>query len=136
MKKSDIPQDESALKNFTREVFYAKNKDGKYETGLSIGWDVKKEALDGAWDEINRNVAEAKRKVAAGEVSPIYFYMEVRLMDIHVLASYVGFWKWRIKRHFKPTIFNQLNDKILIKYANVFEITLEELKNIDQFGEF
>ena len=53
MKKEDLPQDKSPLDNFTREVCYVKNKEGKYETSLSKGWDVKSAALDQACFEIN-----------------------------------------------------------------------------------
>jgi hypothetical protein len=38
-------------------------------------------------------------------------------------------WTWRVKRHGKPSVFKKLNDKILSKYAEAFEITIEELKN-------
>lgn len=48
-----------------------------------------------------------------------------------ILASYVGMWAWRVKRHFKPKVFKRLSDKILNKYANVFEISIEQLKNIE-----
>ena len=58
MKKEEVPQDKSALENVTRELMYVKNKDGKYTTDLSTGWDVKKEALDNAWDDINERVKE------------------------------------------------------------------------------
>ena len=50
-------------------------------------------------------------------------------MDPEILADYVGFWKWRVKRHFKPSVFSKLNDKILQKYADVFAIAVNELKN-------
>jgi hypothetical protein len=38
-------------------------------------------------------------------------------------------WKWRVKRHFKPTVFAKLNDKILKKYADAFAISVDQLKN-------
>lgn len=129
MKKNEIPQDESALKGWTREVFYAKNNEGKYEQGLSTGWSVKKAALDSAWEEVNKNIEEAHQKVKNNIASPIFYYMELRLMDVSVLSQYVGFWKWRVKRHFKPTVFKKLSNKVLQKYADVFEIEIEQLKN-------
>ena len=46
-------------------------------------------------------------------------------------ASYVGFWQWRVKRHLKPKVFKKLSEKTLQKYADVFEISLNELKHID-----
>jgi hypothetical protein len=129
MKKEDVPQDPSALLGVTRDVCYVKDKDGKYTTDLSIGWDVKKQALDNAWDDIKERVAEAALKVKNGEISPVYYFMELRLMDVGLLSSYTGFWKLTVKRHFKPDVFYKLSDEKLDIYAKVFEITTDELKN-------
>ncbi|MFN8115958.1 MAG: hypothetical protein U0W65_07560 [Bacteroidia bacterium] len=131
MKKEDVPQDPSALVGVTRDVCYVKDKDGKYTTDLSIGWDVKKQALDNAWDDINERVAEAALKVKNGEISPVYYFMEKKLMDIALLSSYTGFWKWTIKRHFKPDVFKQLSESRLQTYAKAFDISIEELKNFN-----
>ena len=51
-------------------------------------------------------------------------------MDLSIVASYTGFWKWQIKRHLKPSVFNKLSEAKLKKYADVFEITVEELKTM------
>ncbi len=128
MKKEDIPQDPSALTNVSREVVYVKDKDGKYVTDLSTGWEVKADALDNAWDEIKERVEEARKAVQNGEISPVKYFMELKLMDIALLSSYTGFWKFNIKRHFKPDVFSSLSDDKLHKYAKAFDISLEELK--------
>lgn len=129
MKKEDVPQDPSALVGVTRDVCYVKDKDGKYTTDLSIGWEVKKQALDNAWDDIKERVAEAAAKVKKGEISPIFYFMELKLMDLTLLSSYTGFWKWTIKRHFKPSVFKRLSDKKLGIYAKTFDVSVDELKN-------
>ncbi len=129
MKKEELPQDDSALKVMTRELLYVKNDDGKYTTGLSTGWDVKKEALDNAWEDINDRVEEARKAVKLGEKSPIYYFMELKLMDMPVLKGYTGFFAWSIKRHMKPSVFKSLNEKKLSIYAKAFDITVDELKN-------
>lgn len=129
MKKEDLPQDPGALDKFTREVCYVKNDDGKYETALSKGWDVKKQALDSAWEEVNERVEEARRAVANGEKSPVYYFMELRLMDLSVLSGYTGIFPFFIKRHFKPSVFKDLSERKLEKYARAFDITVSELKN-------
>ena len=129
MKKQDLPQDKSALDNFTREVCYVKNEAGNYETDLSTGWEAKKVALDNAWDDINDRIKEAQQNVRAGISSPIVFFMEEILMDFTVLSGYTGFWKWQIKRHLKPTVFQKLSTKKLEKYATAFELSVSELKN-------
>ena len=56
--------------------------------------------------------------------------MELNKMDLSILSSYVGIWIWNVKRHFKPSVFQKLNDKTLEKYGEVFEISIEELKKI------
>ncbi|PWJ58513.1 hypothetical protein CLV98_104373 [Dyadobacter jejuensis] len=129
MKKDEVPQDPSALDQFTREVYYVKNDKGQYEVALSRGWDVKKEALDSAWDEVNIRIEAARKAVAAGEASPIVYFMELKLMDLTVLSGYTGFWPFFIKRHMKPSVFGRMSDKKLARYAQAFEISLEELKN-------
>lgn len=131
MKKEDVPQDSSALLGITRDVCYVKDVDGKYITNLSVGWDVKKVALDNAWEDINERVKEAALLVKKGEKSPIFYYMELRLMDLPILAAYTGFWQFNIKRHFKPSVFKNLNEKKLFKYSKAFEITIDELKNFN-----
>lgn len=129
MKKEDLPQEPGALSRLTRELCYVKNEDGKYETALSKGWDIKKEALDSAWVEVNDRVEEARKAVANGEKSPVYYFMELNLMDLVVLSGYTGFFSFFIKRHFKPSVFKTLSDKKLEKYAQVFDISISELKN-------
>jgi len=129
MKKEELPQDDSALKVMTRELCYVKDADGKYTTGLSTGWDVKKEALDNAWEDINERIQHALQAVKNGEKSPIYYFMELKLMDMPVLSGYTGFWSFTIKRHLKPSVFKKLSEKKLSVYANAFEISVDELKN-------
>ena len=130
MEKEKVPQDKSNLtKNNVKELLYATDENGNYTTTLSTGWEPKTIALSNSIDEINERIAEAKMQVETGEASPICYYMEVNKMDLTILASYVGLWKWRVKRHFKPTVFAKLNDKILKKYADAFAISVDQLKN-------
>lgn len=135
MKKDEVPQDKSHLasKQF-KELCYAIDEDGKYTTVNSSGWDPKTIALNKTLEEINLRVEEAKKRVLNNHTSSIEYYMELHKMDVPILASYVGLWKWRVKRHFKPKVFNKLPIKILQKYADVFEISLEELNNISVHG--
>ncbi|SRX52924.1 hypothetical protein [Aequorivita sp. CIP111184] len=133
MKKKEVPQDKSNLEsaNF-RELCYAVDENGEYTTENSTGWEPKTVALNNAIDDINERIDEAKARVMKGETSPIEYYMELHKMDVGILASYVGFWQWKVKRHFKPSTFKKLNSKTLNKYAEVFEISVEELQNISK----
>ncbi|RMG21459.1 MAG: hypothetical protein D6730_18255 [Bacteroidetes bacterium] len=130
MKKDHIPQDPSPLDHFTRELTYALDEQGRYTTGLSRGWEVKASALGVAWEDIQARIANAKAQVLAGEASPLLFFMELRLMDVGIVAAYTGFWKWQVKRHLKPRVFRRLPDKKLARYAELFEVSIEELKQM------
>ena len=132
MKKNEVPQDKSNLEsaNF-KELCYAVDENGEYTTELSTGWSPKTIALNNAIEALNERIAASKQRVRELKASPLEYYMELHKMDLPILASYVGIWKWRVKRHFRPAVFNTLNKTTLQKYADVFDITIEELKRTD-----
>ncbi|MGK4568438.1 hypothetical protein [Flavobacterium sp. 3HN19-14] len=130
MKKESVPQDKGNLsKSNMKELVYATDDNGNYTTALSTGWEPKTIALSNSIEEINERISEAKENVKNGIVSPIAYFMEASKMDLTILSDYVGMWKWRVKRHFKPAVFAGLSDKVLQKYANAFDIKLADLKN-------
>lgn len=130
MKKDQVPQDEGNLsKNNVRELLYATDEQGNYTTALSKGWEPKSIALSNAMDDISERMELAKADFKSGKSSPIAYFMEASKMDLAILASYVGMWQWRVKRHFKPSVFAGLSDKILQKYADAFDIDINQLKN-------
>jgi len=135
MKKEDIPQDNGALNKLTKEVVYAVDSSGNYSNELSSGWEVKTTALDVAWKDIEQRIAEAKRKVINNEASPILYFIELRLMDIGIVSAYTGFWKWSIRQHMKPAVFKKLSDQKLQKYAEAFNVSVEELKTMNVHEE-
>lgn len=128
MKEEDVPQDQSYLTNsLIREMCYAVDKDGNYTTVVSEGWEPKDIALKNSILLIQERTEAARLEFLNGNLSPLVYFMEKNKMDESILASYVGLWKWRVKRHFKPSVFKKLNNKVLSKYAEVFEISVEEL---------
>ena len=135
MKKEDVPQDLSALGKITKEICYATDQAGNYVTEQSLGWDIKITALDAAWQDIEDRVAMARKKVLNGEASPLLFFMERGLMDITILAGYTRFWKWQVKNHLDPAVFKKLSEKKLQRYAVVFNVSIDDLKNMNEHGD-
>jgi hypothetical protein len=130
MKREELPQDLGALGKITGEVCYVVDESGNYTTQLSNGWEVKSLALEVAWQDVEQRIQEAHKKVINKEASPILFFMELRVMDISIVAAYTGFWKWRVKRHLKYDVFQKLSPAKLAKYAELFEVSQEELKTM------
>ncbi|SKB86237.1 hypothetical protein SAMN05660841_02723 [Sphingobacterium nematocida] len=130
MKKSEVPQDSGRIvQKGSRELYYAVDENGEYTTALSTGWEAKNIVQDHTMQVLQFEIDEAKANVKEGKISPIYYFMLLTRMDIGVLSGYTGFWKWRIKRHFQPQIFERLNNRQLQRYAGAFDITVVELKS-------
>lgn len=129
MKKSEVPQDNGRIiQKGSRELYYAVDENGAYTTALSTGWEAKNIVQDHTMEVLQAEINQAQADVKAGKVSPIYYFMLLTRMDLQVLSGYTGFWKWRIKRHFNPARFKKLADGKLQKYADAFDITIDELK--------
>ena len=111
------------------DVCYALDENGNYVAVLSKGWSPKNDAMLQAWDLIREKVDKIRQDVLSGKISPIAYYMEKNIMDIKLLADYVELPKRKVRKHLNPEKFAQLEDEILQRYAETFEISLEELKN-------
>lgn len=132
MKKDEVPQDdENLFEGKFKVVKYAVDDDGNYGTVGSVGWEPENTVLNQAWDEINKKVAEVKAKVDAGQLSPLAFHMEKNIMDEGMLAQYMEFSKRKVSKHLEPAGFAELNQSTLEKYAEVFDITVDELRKTE-----
>jgi len=130
MKKSEVPQDNGRIvQKGSRELYYAVDEKGEYTTALSTGWEAKNIVQDHTMQVLQEEIDQAREDCLAGLASPILYFMRLTRMDLGVLSGYTGFWKWRIKRHMQPQVFNKLSEKQLQKYADTFDIRVEELKN-------
>jgi hypothetical protein len=132
MKKKDVPQDEGLMDGRFKDVCYAVDENGKYIPVLSNGWEPKNDAMRQAWEVINEQVEEARKKVLSGKFSPVYFFMQKNLMDIKLLAKYLELPKRKVRRHLNPSDFANLDNYTLSRYAEVFNITVDRLLNFNE----
>ena len=129
MKKKEVPQDEGLMEGRFEDVCYALDENGNYVAVLSKGWKPKTDAMLQAWEVVHEKVEQVRQDVLAGKVSPIAYYMEKNIMDVSLLADYAGLSRWKVKKHLKPGRFARLKEDILQRYADIFEISVAELKN-------
>lgn len=131
MKKKDVPQDdENLFEGKFKVVKYAVDDDGRYGTVGSVGWEPENTVLSQAWDEINEKVAETAAQVKAGELSPLAYHMEKSMMDVGMLSQYVDISKRNVGRHLTPKGFATLDEKTLSRYAEVFDISVDQLRGL------
>jgi len=132
MEKDKVPQDNvNIFGGKLRVLKYAVDKDGSYIKVPSVGWDTENIVLAQAWDAINENTEAVRKKVLAGELSPISYYMEKQMLTVKMLAQYVGYFPFRVRWHLKPKYFKRLSQEQLKKYARAFQITVEQLTTIE-----
>ncbi len=115
----------------SRELLYSYEKDGNYEKTVGFHNEADRITIQQAWDHFNERIAIAREKVLAGKASPIVYFMEKNLVDTLTLSMLAGISLWRVKWHFKPGVFKRLKEKTLQKYADAFNITIEELKKVE-----
>jgi hypothetical protein len=132
MKAVNVPQDDAnILEGKLKVIKYATDKAGNYRTVKTVGWEAENTVLLQAWDEINSKIESAKQKVLENRISPIAYFMEKNMFSIKLLSQYMNQWTFTTKRHLKPGNFKKLSDKKLKKYADVFQISVEELINFN-----
>ncbi len=133
MKTKDVPQDLKYYRGTViRDLNYAVDEDGCYKAVISDGWEAKTDALDAAWDEVHELCDAILNRVKAGETSLLEYYATKNLMTIELLSSYTGLSKRKIRKHFNPRIFSELDDSTLDLYAEVLRITKEELTRMPE----
>ena len=127
MEQHKVPQDDIVTYANNKKAMYATDSSGNYNVVASSGWKVEEEATMQAVQELERLANDAYIQVTKGEKSPLFYYMYEKRMDLQVLSESTGLFKWRIKRHFKPSIFRKLSKKMLTRYGNALGITTDEL---------
>ena len=129
MQKKDVPQD-IGLNQGLSEITYAVDENGRYVQVPSQGWEPKNIANQQAWGLIRKEITTVIEQIRAGQRSPLAYHMARNLMNVGLLSSYVGFSRWRVRRHLTPNGFKRLDRSQLKRYADVFGISPEELTTI------
>jgi len=127
----NVPQDDNSTLANNKKAIYAVDEDGAVKRVSSSGWSVEETVTKQAIQDLENSACEAYDEVKRGEKSPLYFYMYSVRMDLQLLAESTGFFKWTIRRDFKPDIFAKISDKRLKIYADAMGIEPMKLKELD-----
>lgn len=123
----EIPHEKNETLEGMQKVMYAQNEQGNFER-YTYGSSVEEFATQVAVEEYELLKKECLERIKSGEDSPIAFYMYENRMDLPTLASAVGMFQFRVKRHLKMSVFKRMSDALLKRYADAFSISLSALK--------
>ena len=131
MLDSEVPQEGNSTLDGHRKAVYARGADGKLHLVQSAGWEVEEIVTRQAVDDLRRLAEDARRRVIAGQTSPLEFHMHRVRMDVPLLAQASGIWQWRVRRHFRPEVFARLSPAVLGRYAEAMGLSVAQLKTAE-----
>jgi hypothetical protein len=131
MRDRDVPQEGNATLDGRRKAVYAMAEDGKLRIVASSGWEVEEIVTRQAVEDLERRAEAARARVLAGETSPLEYHMYRARMDVTLLSQTTGLWGWRVRRHFRPRVFERLPQRLRLRYAEALGIALEALGRVD-----
>ena len=134
MKQQEVPQ-HPGLFGERKAVCYALDETGGYVLAPTAGWNPVNLANRQAWEELARELADIHGEVLAGRKSPLAYHMARRQMDAALLARYAGLFRWRVRRHLRPAIFARLDRELLARYAEVLQLSVEDLCRLPETPE-
>lgn len=109
-------------------VSYEQSREGHIGQVQSDGFQPVNEANFQAWQEIERQISRAREAVGTGRRSRLYYYMISNQMGIFLLARYSRMAPWRVFIHLFPYFFDRLSLPTLRRYADLFQVSPEVLK--------
>lgn len=130
MDKEGVPQDASPTYGGLRKLLYAVDENGQYTGVQSSGWEAESFSTELAVAEINRQRDDAWQRAREGKTSALEYHMYRNRMDFDTLVMVSGIWRWRVRRHFKPSVYAKLADKVLARYAEAMGVKVAELKTL------
>jgi hypothetical protein len=136
MQVKSVPQDDENFYAGHQRAVYAQQEDGTYVQTLSKGWRVETYFTSQALIDIEKNLNDAVRKVEKGEWSTLAVHMQARMMTPKLLAQHVGYSVWRVKHHLKPKNFCKLAPDQLKVYAQVLDLSVEQLVSLTNLGDY
>lgn len=131
MRKIDVPQDAGPF-NGLRGLSYAVDGNGKYVQAATRGWTPCNLANELARDRLDEQLVELLAEIRAGKLSPLAYHMARSKMDAWLLAKYAGLSQKKIKRHLAADGFATIGADEMARYADLFDITVEELCNVPE----
>ena len=126
MKEKDLYID-----NRIHEIILFAEKDDESYAPITCGSYAVKHHLGDFFEMKEKLERSLREDLQKGIISPVYFYMVMLDMGPGDLAKRIGISKRKLRKHFRPDVFAKLNDAILLKYAVVFGITMDKIKDIN-----
>ena len=137
MKIDEVPQDEAFLiEGKIRDLCYAVDKDGILHAGRARDGLPKNEAMKLAWNAVFETCRRNTQKsIGRRAQSDCFLYGTQYYGHYHTGELYRNFQMESQKRHLKMKNFSKINLTLMVRYAEVLNITPAELVDTERIRE-
>jgi hypothetical protein len=132
VKKQEVPQQNAKAFMGHSKLLYAVDEQGRYVPAPCNGWEAEEIVLDQAIAEYVRLAADAWRHAREGRASTLEYHMFKQRMDVVLLAQSTGFFKWTVRRHLKPGVFQRLSNSRRERYGDALGLTPAQLDSLPE----
>lgn len=108
-------------------ISYTPDREGNQERVAGSYWQPVNVVNQQAWRQIDRQIEVSKRKIEAGRVSCLHYYMTANQMSVGLLGKYTGQSGLLVRFHLLPFFFKRLRRETLQVYADLFKVEVEDL---------
>ena len=127
---SEVPQEGNRTLGGHRKAMYARDANGLMVMVASRGSELDETVTLQAVHRLQNYAEAARLRCLAQETSSLEVWMWNRRMDLHLLSQVTGLWQWRIRRHFRPAIFDRLKPAMLQRYSQALGISVDQLQHL------
>jgi hypothetical protein len=110
-------------------ILYVEKENGKYGP-MQTGSYLTRNFLDD-YEQKRKNLADKLgNQVMNKEISPVKYFMILEDLSLSELASRVGLRKSKVNKHLDYQSFLNINNDILTRYADVFNVSVSDMMNL------
>ncbi|TSA25671.1 MAG: hypothetical protein D4R67_09590 [Bacteroidetes bacterium] len=111
-------------------IVYVEKEDGQYGP-MQTGSYITKNYIEDYFLKRNNLISKLKEQVDREEISPVKLFMVLEDLTVSELSARTRIPFRKVKKHLLPGPFKTIPNTLLEHYAAVFNITVEQLLDVD-----
>ncbi|MBC8314593.1 MAG: hypothetical protein ISR57_02685 [Bacteroidales bacterium] len=111
-------------------IIYVEKENGTYGP-IQTGSYITKNYIDDYFLKRKNLEASLQEQVKRDEISPVKFFMVFEDLTLSELSARTKIPTRKVRKHLLPVHFNKISDDLLNRYAIVFNISVDQLININ-----
>lgn len=110
-------------------ILYVEKEDGTYGP-MQTGSYLNKHYLDDYFEKHSRLESSLREQVRKREISPVAYFMTLTDPSLSEMAARAGLSMRKVRKHMTPDGFGTIPPAVLQRYAMVFNIAPEKLREL------